>query len=218
MMKEPNRKILKIGAIVSGKGVSFEALVQATKTGVLKDKARVEVLICNKFRARCMRKAKKHNIPFVLIESDGFTGNREEFDEKVIEILDKYECKLIVLAGYMRLVSQKFINHFSGNVMNFHPALLPSFKGMHAVLDALDYGVKVSGATVHFVDSEVDHGPIIIQRSVPVNDTDTWATLGLRILKCGCEIFPKAIELFCDNKLHVEGRRVQILKEINNHN
>ena len=131
----------------------------------------------------------------------------------MIEILDKFECKLIVLVGYMRLVSQMFINHFNGNVMNFHPSLLPSFKGMHAVADALAYGVKVSGATIHFVDTKVDHGPIIIQKCVPVYDTDSWMTLGPRILRSGCEIFPKAVELLCDDKLHVEGRTVRILEE-----
>lgn len=212
-MKEVKKNALKIGALASGRGVSFEAVVQATKTGILKDKATIEVLICNKSRAYCMKKAKKHNIPFVLIESDKHIGTREEFDKKMIEVLDKYECKLVVLVGYMRLVSQMFINHFNGNVMNFHPSLLPSFKGMDAVTDALAYGVKVSGATIHFVDSEVDHGPIIIQKCVPVYDTDTWVTLGLRILTCGCEIFPKAIEFFCDKRLYVEGRIVKSHEE-----
>lgn len=213
-MKEANKNILKIGALASGRGVSFEAIIHATKAGILKDKATIEVLICNKARAYCTKKAKKHNIPYVLIESNKHIGTREDFDKKMIEVLDKYECKLVILVGYMRLVSQMFIKHFNGNVMNFHPALLPSFKGMHAVTDALVYGVKVSGATVHFVDSEVDHGPIIIQKCVHVYDTDTWVTLGLRILKCGCEIFPKAIKLFCDKRLHVEGRIVKVLEEI----
>ena len=201
---------VKIGAIASGSGSNFEAIVQATEIGILKNKAVVEVLICNKAGAFCMERAKNHNIPSVLIESDKFKGTREDFDQKMIEILDKYGCELIVLVGYMRLVSQLLIKHFDGNVMNIHPALLPSFKGMHAHEDALAYGVKVSGFTVHFVDPEEDHGPIIMQKAVPVYDTDTKETLGPRILEWEHKIFPKCIELFCDNRLHVDGRIVRI--------
>ena len=206
--------VLKIGAVASGSGSNFEAIVQATEIGILKNKAVVEVLICNKAEAFCMERAKNHNIPSVLIESDKFKGTRENFDEKMIEVLDKYGCELIVLVGYMRLVSQLFITHFDGNVMNIHPALLPSFKGMHAHEDALAYGVKVSGVTVHFVDPEEDHGPIIIQHAVPVYDTDTKDTLGPRILEWEHKAFPKAIELFCDNRLHVDGRIVRIDGEV----
>ncbi|MFX0003480.1 MAG: phosphoribosylglycinamide formyltransferase, partial [Candidatus Hermodarchaeota archaeon] len=201
---------LKIGAIASGSGSNFEAIINACESGILKDKAIVEVLICNKAGAYCMERAKNHNIPYVLIESNKHKGSREEFDQKMIEVLDKYECELIVLVGYMRFVSEMFINHFKGNIMNIHPALLPSFKGMHAHEDALAYGVKVSGVTVHFVDIHEDHGPIIIQKCVPVYDTDTKDTLGPRILKWEHKAFPKAIELFCDGRLHIEGRIVRI--------
>jgi len=206
--------ILKIGAIASGSGSNFEAIVQATEIGILKNKAAVEVLICNKAGAFCMERAKNHNIPSALIESDKYKGTREEFDQKMIEVLDKYGCELIVLVGYMRIVSQRFIKHFNGNVMNIHPALLPSFKGMHANRDVLEYGVKVSGCTVHFVDAQADHGPIIIQKCVKVYDTDTEETLGQRVLKWEHKIFPKAIELFCDNRLHVDGRIVRIDGEV----
>ena len=206
--------ILRIGAIASGSGSNFEAIVQSTKNGILKDKAKVEVLLCNKAGAYCMERAKNHNIPFYLIESDKHKGTREEFDQKMIEVLDKYECELIVLVGYMRFVSKMFINHFKGNVMNIHPALLPSFKGMHAHEDAIAYGVKVSGVTVHFVDPEEDHGPIIIQKAVPVYDTDTKETLGPRILEWEHKVFPKAIELFYDERLHIDGRIVRIDGEV----
>jgi phosphoribosylglycinamide formyltransferase-1 len=201
---------LKIGAIASGSGSNFEAIVQSTETGILKDKASVEVLICNKPGKYCMERAKNHEIPAVLIESDNHKGTREEFDQKIIEVLEEYKCELIVLVGYMRFVSKMFIEHFKGNVMNIHPALLPSFKGMHAHEDALAYGVKISGVTVHFVDPEEDHGPIIIQKAVPVYDTDTKETLGPRILEWEHKAFPKAIELFYDNRLHVDGRIVRI--------
>ncbi|UCC21086.1 MAG: phosphoribosylglycinamide formyltransferase [Promethearchaeota archaeon] len=205
---------LRIGAIASGSGSNFEAIVNACETGILKDKATVEVLICNKNGAFCMERAKNHNIPYILIESDKHEGAREEFDQKMIDILDKYHCELIVLVGYMRFVSKMFINHFKGNIMNIHPALLPSFKGMHAHEDALAYGVKVSGVTVHFVDIHEDHGPIIIQQAVPVYDTDTKDTLGPRILEWEHKAFPKAIELFCDGRLHIDGRIVRIDGEV----
>ncbi|MFX0137990.1 MAG: phosphoribosylglycinamide formyltransferase [Candidatus Hodarchaeota archaeon] len=206
---------LKIGAIASGSGSNFQAIIQACETGILKNKASVEILICNKAGAYCMERAKNHNIPYVLIESDKHLHlPREEFDKKMIDILKQYKCELIVLVGYMRLVSKSFIKAFKGNVMNIHPALLPSFRGMHAHRDALEYGVKVSGATVHFIDAEADHGPIIMQKCVPVYDTDTEETLGPRVLKWEHKIFPKAIELFCDKRLHIDGRIVRIDGEL----
>ena len=205
---------LKIGAIASGSGSNFEAIVQSTETGILKDKATVEVLICNKPGKYCLERAKNHNIPTVLIESDKHDGTREEFDQKLIDVLKKYECELIVLVGYMRFVSSYFIKAFNGNVMNIHPALLPSFKGMHAHRDALEYGVKVSGVTVHFVDPEEDHGPIIMQKAVPVYATDTTETLGPRILEWEHKVFPKCIELFYEKRLHVDGRTVRIDGEV----
>jgi len=206
--------ILKIGAIASGSGSNFEAIVQSTENGILKDKARIEVLVFNKAGAYCMERAKNHNIPNVLIESDKHKDTREEFDQKMIDVLKKYECELIVLVGYMRFVSKLFIEAFKGNVMNIHPALLPSFKGMHAHEEALGYGVKVSGVTVHFVDPEEDHGPIIIQKAVNVYDWDTKDTLGPRILEWEHMAFPKAIELFIDGRLRIEGRIVRIDGEV----
>jgi len=207
---------LKIGAIASGSGSNLEAIIRACEDGILKNKARVKVLICNKAGAFCMERAKNHNIPSELIESNKFLHlTREEYDEKMITVLKKYNCELVVLVGYMRLVSEKFINAFNGNVMNIHPALLPAFKGMHAHRDALEYGVKVSGCSVHFVDVKSDHGPIIIQKCVPVYDTDTEATLGPRVLEWEHKIFPKAIELFCDKRLHVDGRLVMIDGDVN---
>ena len=205
---------IKIGAIASGSGSNFEAVVEACETGILREKATIEVLICNKPGAYCIERAKNHNIPYALIESDKHQGTREEFDQKMITALDKYGVELIILVGYMRFVSKMFIDHFKGNAMNIHPALLPSFKGMHAHEEALAYGVKISGVTVHFVDPLEDHGPIIIQHAVPVYDTDTKDTLGPRILKWEHKAFPKAIELFCDGRLQIDGRIVRISGEV----
>ncbi|MBY9012481.1 MAG: phosphoribosylglycinamide formyltransferase [Candidatus Lokiarchaeota archaeon] len=207
---------MKIGAVASGSGSNFEAILLSCEEGILKNKASVEVLICNKTGAFCIERAKNHNVPYELIESDKFLHlPREEFDDKMIEVFNKFNCDLIVLVGYMRLASKKFISAFNGNVMNIHPALLPAFKGLHAHRDVIEYGVKISGCTVHFVDAESDHGPIIIQKCVPVYDTDTEATLGPRVLEWEHRIFPKAIELFCDKKLTVNGRLVVIDGDIN---
>jgi len=207
---------LKIGAIASGSGSNLEAIIKSCEDGILKTKACVELLICNKAGAFCMERAKNHNIPYELIESDKFLHlSREEYDEMMIKVFKKYNCDLIVLVGYMRLVSKKLITAFNGNVMNIHPALLPAFKGLHAHRDVLEYGAKVSGCTVHFVDVKSDHGPIIIQKCVTVYDTDTEATLGPRVLEWEHKIFPKAIELFCDKRLSVEGRIVVIEGELN---
>ncbi len=207
---------LKIGAIASGSGSNLEAIIKACKSGILKSKASVEILICNKAGAFCMERAKNNNIPYELIESNKYLHlPREEYDKKMIEVFRKYNCELIVLVGYMRLVSGVFIEAFNGNVMNIHPALLPSFKGMHAHRDVLDYGVKVSGCTVHIVDDQSDHGPIIIQKCVPVYDTDTEDTLGSRVLEWEHKIFPKAIELFCNKRLHIKERLVIIDGDVN---
>ena len=207
---------VKIGAVASGSGSNLEAIIEACKNGILKNKASVEVLICNKLGAFCIERAKNHNIPYELIESDKYHHlSREEYDSKMIDVFQKYNCDLIVLVGYMRLVSGKFIEAFNRNVMNIHPALLPLFKGMHAHRDVLNYGVKISGCTVHFVDDQSDHGPIIIQKCVPVYDTDTEETLGPRVLEWEHKIFPKAIELFSDKRLHIKGRLVVIDGEFN---
>ena len=214
-----SKSIVKIGAIASGSGSNFESIVEACEEGILKGKAEVVVLLCNKAGAYCMERASNHGIPHHIIQSDDHKGTREEYDQKMIDVLEEYGCELIVLVGYMRFVSAMFIDHFRQKagrdaVMNIHPALLPSFKGMHAHEDALAYGVKVSGVTVHFVDPKEDHGPIIIQKCVPVYDTDTKDTLGPRILKWEHKAFPKAIELYCDDRLHVEGRIVKIDGEV----
>jgi len=202
---------VNIGAIASGSGSNFEAIIQACENGILREKATIKVLICNKKGAYCIERAKNHNISHVLIESDKYLDvPREEFDQKMTKVLNEFNCELIVLVGYMRLVSQKFIDAFNGNVMNIHPALLPAFKGIHAHRDVLEYGVKVSGCSVHFVDNQADHGPIIIQKCVPVYDTDTEEILGPRVLEWEHKIFPKAIELFCDKRLHIDNRIVRI--------
>ena len=136
---------------------------------------------------------------------------REPFEKALIEKLEAAGVTLVVLAGFMRILTPYFVGHFAGRIMNIHPALLPSFPGAHAHRDVLAYGVKVSGCTVHFVDEGTDSGPIIMQAAVPVLDDDTEETLGARVLKEEHRIYPECIRLYCEGKLKVEGRKVTIL-------
>jgi phosphoribosylglycinamide formyltransferase-1 len=144
------------------------------------------------------------------VEEQQFEG-REPFEKALIEKLEAAGVTLVVLAGFMRILTPYFVGHFAGRIMNIHPALLPSFPGAHAHRDVLAYGVKVSGCTVHFVDEGTDSGPIIMQAAVPVLDDDTEETLGARVLKEEHRIYPECIRLYCEGKLKVEGRKVTIL-------
>ncbi len=201
---------LRLGIVASGSGSNAEAIMEACSAGILKDLAEVVLLICNKRGAFCLERTKKFGVPGVLVESNGYKGTREDYDWLLIKNMKDRNVELVCLAGYMRLVSPFFLQQYTGRVMNIHPALLPSFPGMHAHRDALAYGVKVSGCTVHFVDENTDHGPIILQKAVPVYDDDTEETLGARVLKYEHKIFPQAIKWFAEGKLEIKDRIVQI--------
>jgi phosphoribosylglycinamide formyltransferase-1 len=203
---------IRLGIIASGSGSNAESIMQNCENGRLKDKAEVVILISNKKDALCLERAENHKIATELIESDSFQGTREEYDKLIIKILKKYKVNLVCLAGYMRLVSPLFLQTFPNRVMNIHPALLPSFPGVHGYKDAVEYGVKVTGITVHFVDDKMDHGPIILQKSIDVTFEDTEDTLKEKGLKLEHIAFPEAIELFCMGKLQILGRKVKILK------
>ncbi len=201
---------IKLGIVASGSGSNAEAIMEACRAGILKGIAEVGVLVCNKRGAFCLERAKKFGVATALIESDGFKGTREDYDRLLIKNLEDHGVDLVCLAGYMRLVSPHFLHQYAGRVMNIHPALLPSFQGMHAHKDALAYGVKVTGCTVHFVDEKTDHGPIIIQKAVPVYDDDTEEILGPRVLKYEHKIYPQAIKWFAEGKLEINDRIVKI--------
>ncbi len=201
---------LRLGIVASGSGSNAEAIMEACRAGILKGIAEVVVLLCNKQGAFCLERAKKFSVSGILIESDGFKGTREDYDRLLIKNMKDRKVDLVCLAGYMRLVSPYFLQQYAGRVMNIHPALLPSFPGMHAHKDAIAYGVKVSGCTVHFVDENTDHGPIILQKAVPVYDDDTEETLGPRVLKYEHKIFPQAIKWFAEGKLEIKDRIVKI--------
>jgi phosphoribosylglycinamide formyltransferase-1 len=167
------------------------------------------MMISNNPEAYALVRARKHGIPYTVLEHRDFV-TREDFDRKMIEVFNMSGVELVVMAGFMRILSPLFLNAFPMKIMNIHPAILPSFPGIHAQKRAFDYGVKFSGCSVHFADEGVDTGPIIIQAIVPVYDQDTDEILAQRILKEEHRIYPKAIQLYAEGKLEVVGRKVRV--------
>lgn len=197
--------MINLGVLVSGSGTNLQAIIDAALAKKLD--ARINVVISNNPNAYAIQRAKKHNIPVEVIFNN-IASAREDYDSIIIETLKRYSVDLVVLAGFMRILSSKFIKAFPMRIMNIHPALLPAFPGLNVQKKAVDYGVKFSGATVHFVDDGVDTGPVIIQAVVPVYDDDTEKTLAERILKEEHRIYPYAIQLFSEKRLEIKGRRV----------
>jgi phosphoribosylglycinamide formyltransferase 1 len=200
-------KSLKLGVLISGSGSNLQSIIDNIEKGTLK--ATIKIVISNKSDAFGVTRAKKHGLPVAVLKHEDFTS-REDFDTELIRILKNNEIDLVVLAGFMRILSPAFLRAFPHKVINIHPALLPSFPGTHGPKDAFEYGVKFSGCTVHFVDEGVDTGPIIIQSVVPVFQDDTRDTLAARILKEEHRIYPQAIHFFAEDKIVITGRRVQI--------
>ncbi|MFC1454787.1 phosphoribosylglycinamide formyltransferase [Candidatus Undinarchaeota archaeon] len=200
-----------IGVLVSGRGSNLQAIIDNVESGYIPGK--ITVIISNKEDAFGLERARKHNIPAEYVPMKKGEP-REEYDARVIEVLDKYNVDLVCLAGYMLIVSKPFVNKYKNAMINIHPALLPAFAGgIHAQQEALDWGVKVSGCTVHFVTNDIDSGPIIVQKAVPVLEDDTVQTLSARIIEQEHKAFPEAIKLFCEGRLKVQGREVMVLPE-----
>ena len=194
----------RLGILLSGRGSNFEAIAFNVTAGKLPVK--IAVVISNRPEARGLEKARAHGFPAVCIPSKGVP--REEYDMRLVAELKAHDVDLVCLAGYMRLLSPCFIREFPMRVLNIHPALLPSFPGLDAQDQALRHGVKVSGCTVHFVDENLDAGPIILQAAVPVVDDDTVDSLSARILREEHRIYSEAIALVASGKYRIEGRRV----------
>lgn len=197
----------RIGVLVSGSGTNLQSILDSCKAGRID--AEVVVVISNKPDAYALERAKNAGIDTVILESKGFAV-REDYDRELVKILKKRNVELVILAGFMRIVTPVLIKEFPMRIMNIHPALLPSFPGLNVQKKALEYGAKFSGCTVHFVTEDVDAGPIIIQAVVPVYENDTEETLRERILEQEHRIYPQAIQLFSEGRLKVEGRRVRI--------
>ena len=202
---------LRIGVLASGRGSNFEAIARAVASGFVP--ATLEVLIVDRPGAAALERAREHRVEAVCIDPREHSG-REAHEKAVIAALDERRVGLVCLAGYMRLLSDGFVRHFEGRLMNIHPSLLPSFPGLHPQRQALRHGVKLAGATVHFVDEGVDTGPIVLQAAVPVRDDDTEETLAERILVEEHRIYPEAIRLFAQGRLSTEGRRVRITEKV----
>ncbi len=200
-------ELLSIGILASGRGSNFQAVIDAIETGRLK--ARIVLLITDNPNAFAIERARKHGIePLIMVP--GHYASRNEYYKAVVRELRTREVGLVVLAGFMRIIGRPLIDAYRDRVMNIHPALLPSFPGLHGQKQAQDYGVRISGCTVHFVDEGMDTGPIIIQAAVPVSFEDTEESLSERILKLEHKIFPEAIRLFSEGRLEVIGRKVKI--------
>ncbi|MFH1577536.1 MAG: phosphoribosylglycinamide formyltransferase [Candidatus Omnitrophota bacterium] len=200
--------MMNIAIFASGRGTNFSAIVRAAKLG--KIAAKVSLLVCDNPKALVIKKAKRAGVEVFLIKRSDFTG-RDDFEDKIIQRLGEAGIGLIVLAGFMRLLGPRLIQKFKSKILNIHPAILPSFKGAHAIGDAFNYGIKVTGVSVHFVDEEMDHGPIILQRAVKIDQAETLESLESKIHKIEHKIYPEAIKLFIEGRLKVEGRKVKIL-------
>ena len=205
---------VRLGVLASGRGSNLQAIIDAIETGALH--ARIVVVVSNKREAPALDRARRHGITEVFLDPKPFSGRpdtREAYDRALLDVLQKHEAELVLLAGYMKIVTSVLIQAYPHRIMNIHPALLPAFPGLDVQQKALDYGVKVSGCTVHFVTEGVDEGPIIVQAAVPIHEADTAETLAARILEQEHCLYPQAVQLYAEGKLHVEGRRVRIQKK-----
>jgi len=207
-------KRARIGVLASGGGTNLQCIIDACERGEIDGD--VVVVISNVPEARALERARKHGIDAYAFPHKDVA--REQHEADIIECLEQHTVDLVLLAGYLRILTPVFIDRFAGRLMNTHPALLPSFggSGMHGLnvhKAVLDYGCKVSGCTIHFVTLDVDGGPIILQKAVPVLEDDTPETLQERVLKEEHKLFPRAVQLFASRKLRLDGRRVRILEQ-----
>jgi len=211
-MKNRIESLLHLGILISGRGSNMEAILKAIK----KQQIPIipSIVISNKHNAKGLKIAQKSGVKTHVIESKNFTGKRTDYDKKIIEILKENGVTekngLICLAGIMRIISPYFIKKYKNRILNIHPALLPAFPGLDAQKQAIQFGAKISGCTVHIVDEGVDTGPVIIQDVVKISNNDTEKTLSKKILVKEHKIYPKAVELFAKKKISIKGRTVKI--------
>jgi phosphoribosylglycinamide formyltransferase-1 len=196
----------RIAVLASGRGSDFQSLLDSNSRG--DTDLDIALLICNNREAFVIERARNHGVPYVIIDHRG--KGREGFDREVDSVLRDNDIGLVVLAGFMRILSTWFVKEWKGKIVNIHPALLPSFPGAHAHKDALEHGVKITGLTIHFVDEKVDHGPIIFQHPVEVMDYDTEETLSKRVLDQEHIWYPRVVQWIVDGRMKIEGRRVLI--------
>ncbi|MCK4938246.1 MAG: phosphoribosylglycinamide formyltransferase [Methanosarcinales archaeon] len=197
-----------IAVLVSGRGSNLQSIIDNIENGTIPH-ASVKVVISDVDGTYALERAQRHGIEAVFVDSNKYE-NKASFENEILHIITQHDVGLVLLAGYMRVVGPTLLTPYKGKMINIHPALLPSFPGLHGQQQAFDHGVKVSGCTVHFVDDGVDTGPIIIQRCVPVLEDDTANVLANRILEQEHKVFPDVVRLFVQGKLIIEGRKVRI--------
>ena len=200
----------RIGVLLSGRGSNFEALADSVAAGRIPD-AEIALVLSNREAAPGLQKAIERKIPAKAIPSKGL--EREAYDKLVVAALKDAGVELVCLAGYMRLISPHFVSAFPNRIINVHPSLLPAFPGLESQRQAIEHGAKFSGCTVHFVDENLDAGPIILQACVPIEDDDTPDTLGERILKQEHRIYTEAVKIVLEERYRIEGRRVRVIPE-----
>ncbi|KGA94122.1 phosphoribosylglycinamide formyltransferase [Leptospirillum ferriphilum] len=197
-----------LALFASGTGTNFEAIVRAIREGKL-PRVKPALLVCDKPGAQVVERAVRMGVPVLEVRPGAFPS-KEDYEKKILKALQEKKVDTIALAGYMRLVGPTLIEAFPNRILNIHPSLLPAFPGLHAQRQAVSYGVKVSGVTVHYVDLEMDHGPIILQKAVPVLDGDTEESLTLRIRAAEHEAYVEALRLHSEGRLLLKGRTVQV--------
>ena len=196
-----------LGVLISGRGSNLQAILDAIAEGRLD--ARVSIVVSNQADAQGLERAEKAGVPTAVLSHEDY-DSREAFDEAVLARLKKHDVDVVCLAGFMRILSPVLVRAFSNRVLNIHPSLLPAFVGLHAQRQAVEHGAKVSGCTVHLVDEELDHGPILLQAPVAVEERDSEESLSARILVQEHKLYPEAIQLILDGKVRVDGRRALI--------
>ena len=198
---------MNIAVLASGRGTNFGAIVRAVKKGAIK--ANLSLLLSDNPKAGAIGRARRAGVKVILVNREDFPA-KKDFESRIIQHLREEKIDLIVLAGFMRILGPDIIGEYKNRIINIHPALLPSFKGAQAIKDAFDYGVKVTGVTVHFVDDLMDHGPIILQEALSIKEGDTLESLEAKIHKIEHKLYPEAIKLFVEDKLKIEGRAVRV--------
>lgn len=199
---------MNIAILASGNGSNFEAIAKAAKRGYIKSP--IKILITDKANAFARERARKNRIKDTFVNPLDF-DSRSAFDKEIIKILNKEKIELVVLAGFMRILSAEFVTKFRGRILNIHPALLPAFRGENAIERALDYGCKITGVTVHFIDEKVDNGPVVLQEAIKIKKGETLKNLEARIHKLEHKLYPLAVKLFTEKRLKIKNRNVEII-------
>jgi phosphoribosylglycinamide formyltransferase 1 len=209
LIKRPDT--LRVAVLASGRGSNLQAVIDAIEAGTVQ--AKLVAVISNKKEAPALERARRHGLSGLFVDPKPYAGrpdSREAYDRELLDVLRRHDVELVLLAGYMKIVTTVLVEAFVNRMMNIHPSLLPSFPGLDVQKKAIEWGCKLAGCTVHFVTEGVDEGPIILQAAVPILDEDRPETLAARILEQEHKVYPRAVQLFAEGRLRVEGRRVFI--------